>query len=232
MIDHQDCATIARSHSSHEYLSTKTSGYHIAPSTRILSRFLIKIFFRCVIHLSPIWLLMAASDQQGYELYVISISIIANPISDDVAIVIIIALTSKYSPCVKLCRDMPYCCVVVLPQVLQGAIYPDNRPEIPKKGVEGNGRMLRVQYFFQFSSDEQPQTGKQRKLDKFIIVVQLVSKRKRWQSRKLHKWQTRPGLKNLRSLPSFRKSVPYWRLLSEARSPWMLSSSPLVERLC
>lgn len=101
-----------------------------------------------------------------------------------------------------------------------------------KKGVEGNGRMLRVQYFFQFSSDEQPQTGKQRKLDKFIIVVQLVSKRKRWQSRKLHKWQTRPGLKNLRSLPSFRKPVPYWRLLSEARSPWMLSSSPLVERLC
>lgn len=97
---------------------------------------------------------MAASDQQSYELYVISISIIANPIPDGVAIIIIIALTSKYPPCVKLCRDMPYFCVVVLPRVLQGAIFPDNGLEIPKKGVEGNGRMLMEQRFFQFSSDE------------------------------------------------------------------------------
>lgn len=159
-IDHQDYTPIARSYSIHEYLPAKKNGYHIASSTRVSLRFLIEISFRWVIHLSSIWLLMAASGQQGYELYVISISIIANPIPDDGAIIIIMAVTSKYPPCAKSCRNMPYCCVVGLPEVLQWAIYPDNGPEIPKKkGGMGGRTNVKGTTFFSSAVMNSPRRG-------------------------------------------------------------------------
>lgn len=158
-IDHQDYTPIARSYSIHEYLSAKKNGYHIASSTRVSLRFLIEISFRWVIHLSSIWLLMAASGQQGYELYVMSISIIANPIPDDGAIIIIMAVTSKYPPCAKSCRNMPYCCVVGLPEVLQWAIYPDNGPEIPKKRGERGRTNVKGATFFSSAVMNSPRQG-------------------------------------------------------------------------
>jgi hypothetical protein len=77
------------------------------------------------------------------------------------------------------------CYIVELPGVLQWAICPDlnNRPEIPKRKKKRRRKKgvneCQASNFFQSSNDELPQAGKQRKLDNIVIVVQLVSKRKR-----------------------------------------------------